>query len=263
MAIETPVVFENHGQQLVGMWHEPASQDANRGAAVVFCHGFTGHKAESQRIFVKTARTLAATGVACLRFDYRGSGDSEGEFVQTTVSGQVSDAIAAVEFASRQAGVNSSRIGLLGLSLGGLVTALALPDLPKLAAIVLWNPVADAVGVARRRSTPASDAQLAETGIADYQGWAVGKAFLSELPTLTPHAALQTHPAPVYILLGEIDESVPNADGLSYADARRQANLPVEVRVIPGAGHTFASLQASQVAVQETVEWISAQLITP
>lgn len=256
MANETPVVFQNQGQQIVGMWHAPVESGADGFPVVVFCHGFTGNKSESQRIFVETARTLALSGIASLRIDFRGSGDSEGDFVDITVSGEVSDAVTAVEFAKAQPGVDPRRIGMLGLSLGGLVTVLSLPHLPDLAAAVLWNPVSDAVGVARRRSSPENDARLMSTGVADYNGWAVGRAFLEELPTLRPLETISQHGLPVLVVLGDADGAVPNTDGLAYVEARQRANLPVDVHMIAGAGHTFESLEARPEAIQHTVNWI-------
>ena len=76
---ERPIVFYNKGQQLNGILHSPVACAALC-PAVVFFHGFTGTKVEPHRIFVKTARELAAIGFYALRFDFRGSGDSEGIF---------------------------------------------------------------------------------------------------------------------------------------------------------------------------------------
>lgn len=261
MANETPVVFNNRGQQIVGMWHSASAQSGASVPAVVFCHGFGGNKSEGQRIFVDTARALSKSGIASLRIDFRGSGDSEGDFSQTTVSGQIDDAVAALAFCKAQAEIDSQRIALLGLSLGGLVTVLSTVCAPQLSAILLWNPVADAVAVAQRRMSPENNAQLTQSGIADYRGWAVGLPFLKELPNFKPHAALQQFQNPVGILLGDADESVPNADGLSYGETRRQANLPVDVHVISGGGHTFESLVTRSQAITWTVEWLSSRLL--
>ncbi len=262
MAAEIPVVIENQGQQIVGMWHSVVAPSGASVPAVGFCHGFGGSKSEAQRIFVETARALSDRGIASLRIDFRGSGDSAGDFAETTVSGQVSDAVAAVEFLKSQPEVDSRQIALLGLSLGGLVAVLSTLQVPDLAAILLWNPVADAVGVAQRRTSPESHSQLAQSGVADYRGWAVGVPFLQELPHLQPHAALQKFEHPVGILLGDADESVPNTDGLSYEEIRRQFHLPVDLHRIEGAGHTFESLVARPQAIAWTVEWLSSKLFS-
>ena len=76
--METPVVFDSKGQQIVGMLHVPNGRGRFPGALLL--HGFTGTKTESHRMFVKLSRRLAEHGIASLRFDFRGSGDSAGEF---------------------------------------------------------------------------------------------------------------------------------------------------------------------------------------
>ena len=103
--IERPIVFYNKGQQLNGILHSPTDCDALC-PAVVFFHGFTGTKVEPHRIFVKTARELAAIGFYALRFDFRGSGDSEGDFSEMTIGGEISDAIKSIDILAAMQGVD-------------------------------------------------------------------------------------------------------------------------------------------------------------
>src|SRR2546425_12614526 len=117
--METPIVFDCRGQQIVGMLHLPEGK--GRFPAALLLHGFTGTKVEIHRMFVKLSRTLADHGIASLRFDYRGSGDSAGEFEDMTVRSEVADSLEALKFLGRQARINSRRIGVVGLSLGGAV----------------------------------------------------------------------------------------------------------------------------------------------
>src|SRR2546426_5960176 len=63
------------------MIHRPERARARRGGpGVVLFHGFTGDRMESHWLFVKCSRALALAGIASLRFDFYGSGESEGEF---------------------------------------------------------------------------------------------------------------------------------------------------------------------------------------
>lgn len=259
MPLEEPVTFISEEQQIVGIWHEPV-RALHPAPAVVLCHGFTGHKSESHRLFVSTGRALARSGIGALRFDFRGSGDSAGESETMTVAGEVADARAALAYLQDRAGVDGKRIGLLGLSLGGMIAALTLPLEPDIRAVSLWNPVADPEGVARRRRTERSDRELVSCGVADYHGWAVGPAFLRELPELRPVESLVSGGRPVLIVLGDQDESVPNAEGLRYADTLRKGEVPVDVEIIKGGGHTFESLDTKKAAITLTVNWLTRAL---
>lgn len=86
---------------------------------VVLAHGF----ASSKRVFRKAARMLAQEGLASLRFDFRGHGESEG-----VLDGYVfEDVITAVRFLEERPEVESERIGLVGHSMGARAVILALP----------------------------------------------------------------------------------------------------------------------------------------
>ncbi len=77
-ATEIPVVFECEGQQLIGMVHRP-EQPRRRGLLTVVAGG-PQYRGGVCRMQVQLARELAEAGVPVMRFDYRGMGDSEGEF---------------------------------------------------------------------------------------------------------------------------------------------------------------------------------------
>lgn len=258
MSSEYPITFPSDGQQVVGMWHAPAGGPP--APALVLCHGFTGHKAESHRLFVDAARAFAGRGIGVLRFDFRGSGDSEGESVDVTVSAQVADARAALAYVRARPEVDPARIGILGLSMGGLVVALMAGDEPALRAIALWNPLANPSGVAERRRKPETGSQLEQWGYADHNGWAVGIPFLTELPRLKPLESIVRHAIPVLVVLGDQDESVPNEEGRAYEHALREADREVHMHVVQGGGHTFDSLPAKREAIDHTLQWFLPRL---
>lgn len=140
--METPVVFDCKGEQIVGMLHLPVGR--GRVPGVLLLHGFGGHKAETHRMFVKLARRLVARGMGVLRFDYRGSGDSSGEFEEMTIRSQICDAIRALTFLSRHKRINSKRLAVVGFSLGGAVAAhLVAREKARVQSLVLISPVAE------------------------------------------------------------------------------------------------------------------------
>jgi exosortase A-associated hydrolase 1 len=73
---ETPLVFVCGGARLVGILSEPERLLCRTGLLIVV--GGPQYRAGSHRQFTLLARAAARRGIAALRFDYRGMGDSEG-----------------------------------------------------------------------------------------------------------------------------------------------------------------------------------------
>lgn len=76
---ETPLVFDCLGDDLIGILHRPA-EPSEVGVLTVVAGG-PQYRAGVGRGMVSLARSLASQGVAVMRFDYRGLGDSTGEFL--------------------------------------------------------------------------------------------------------------------------------------------------------------------------------------
>ena len=114
---EKPFIFENRQQKLYGILHQP--EGLQKQTAVIFLHGWGTYRIGPHRLFVEAAREFAAAGFTCLRFDFRGRGESEGDVAGTTLLGMIDDAKQAVKEMQKQQGI--SQIVLLGLCSGGEV----------------------------------------------------------------------------------------------------------------------------------------------
>lgn len=106
--------------------------------AVITASGYTGLKDIHPARF---ARALAPHGYACLAFDYRGHGYSEGERGHLVPQEQVEDVRAAVTFMAAQPEVDPDRIGLVGWALGGGGVLAEAADDPRVAAVVTCNAI--------------------------------------------------------------------------------------------------------------------------
>jgi dipeptidyl aminopeptidase/acylaminoacyl peptidase len=117
--VSSTITFENQQQTVVGILTEPEMTPPY--PIVLMFHGFTGQKDElpvhetEETMFSRTARVLAEQGIASIRIDFRGSGESDGEWPNTTFSGQISDVLAAIEYVANLPDIDPEHIGLLGL----------------------------------------------------------------------------------------------------------------------------------------------------
>jgi uncharacterized protein len=130
--------FFSDGQRLDGeLWHPPTAACSG---VVIACSGYLGLKGLQPARF---ARALVPRGYACLFFDYRGFGFSDGERGRLIPEEQVEDIRAAVDYLHSRNDTASLPIVLLGWGLGGaLVIAEAAHD-QRVAAVVALNAIAD------------------------------------------------------------------------------------------------------------------------
>ena len=134
--MEHPVSF-NGPERLVGTLGRPDTRDRGNGIGVVFVHGWTGYRSGPHRMFVHAARRLNEEGLASLRFDLRGRGDSEGNKDDTNLDDMIEDTLAAKDFMVKEAGVTKPVI--LGICSGGNVSLGSASLDHGLAGLVLWS----------------------------------------------------------------------------------------------------------------------------
>lgn len=239
------------GQTMRGLLHEPASPGPHPAVAVF--HGFTGNRSAPDRLFVPLARRLAAAGVAALRFDFRGSGESDGLFVDMTTSAEVEDGAAALAFLRAQPGVDPRRVGVAGLSMGAMVASLlaARPG-TRLSSLVLWSP---AIPRSWFVHFPAGVTPDMVTEPREEGGWPIGPGFFRDLATHDPYAAVRSHRGPTLVVHGSADTLVPEPVARGYLEATNGEWLAVE-----GADHTFTGVRLQNRVIDATVEFLTRTL---
>ncbi|MBD3307375.1 alpha/beta fold hydrolase [candidate division KSB3 bacterium] len=130
MASTTSLTFTNaSGDPLAANLDRPV--DGFPLAYAMFAHCFTCSK--TYKAVTHISRALAQEGIAVLRFDFTGLGDSGGEFSDTNFSSNVADILAAADFL--QHNFDAPQL-LIGHSLGGTAMLQAAAKLPSVKAIV-------------------------------------------------------------------------------------------------------------------------------
>lgn len=170
--------FPNHqGERLAGLLETPPT-GTNTLAYALFAHCFTCGKdiAAASRI----SRALAARGIAVLRFDFTGLGNSDGDFANTSFSSNVADLLAAAEMLERD--FAAPRL-LIGHSLGGAAILVAAHRLPQVEALVTIAAPATATHV--RHLLSGAEPELNARGEADVRiarrRFRIRKQFLDDL----------------------------------------------------------------------------------
>ena len=116
------------GQQLAGLIDMPMGEPR---AYALFAHCFTCGK--DVHAAARLAGGLTALGIAVLRFDFTGLGESVGEFANTTFSSNDADLVAAADHLRR---TRRAPALLIGHSLGGAAVLAAASGVPEAKAVV-------------------------------------------------------------------------------------------------------------------------------
>lgn len=244
------------GLHLAGTLELP---DAAPHHALVMVHG-GGVTREEGGFFTRLAASLSAAGIASLRFDLRGHGDSEGRQEESTLAAYLNDIRVALEHVRTIAGVDG--VSLLGASFGGGLSAYyAARGAVQLASLVLLNPQLRYKDryidqKPHWHNDQLSDEQalhLHEKGYVRHSSSVKhGRAFLNEVFWVDPFAALGEITAPTLIVHGTEDTFVSVESSQS---AKQQLIVEHELIEIEGAQHGFAVHDDPKYADPQSQQW--------
>lgn len=184
---------------------------------VIICHGFTSNK--NQPLLSTLANYLEDAGIASIRFDFNGHGDSEGRFQDMTVLNEIEDAKHVYEYARDMRGVTS--VSIAGHSQGGVVTSMVAGELGtgNVHCIALMAPAAvlrdDAIrGILQ-------GAVYDSINVPEYvevRGLRVGRNYIKTAQTLPIYETAANFEGPAFMLHGIADIVVPYTYSLRYQE---------------------------------------------
>lgn len=165
----------NDGQRLAGLLDLPAGTPR---AFALFAHCFTCSK--NVKAAGNIARALNDAGIAVLRFDFTGLGESEGDFSDTNFSGNIADLVAAANFLDEEH--EAPRL-LVGHSLGGAAVLAAASQIPSAVAVATIAAPAHAAHVAHLLDPVVEELQEHGEAVVRLGGrpFTVRKQFLADL----------------------------------------------------------------------------------
>jgi dipeptidyl aminopeptidase/acylaminoacyl peptidase len=199
---------------------------------VACIHGLT----LTQAIFDEPAAALEAQGVASLRLDLRGHGQSGGRLQDQGFDDQVADVRAAALGLAGLPGADPQRRGLLGFSMGGAMGALIANE-AGLKALALWSPLLKTGFWDGERQQQYGPPQGAFQPIWD--GILVSRRLFSEAVVKDPYAAALAWEGPFLVCHGGKDRNHPQARSVELAAARQAQARPVVSYFPPLSGHRY------------------------
>jgi dienelactone hydrolase len=241
-----------------GTLTRPAS--VRRSPAVVTLTGSGAHfrdgnrtEGDAYRPFRDIADRLVSCGVATLRLDDRGVGESAGNANAATAEDTKADAEAALRYLRSRSDIDPARLGLIGHSYGGVIAPMVAADDPSLSAVVLlggpaknfretmrfqwrYNIERDpAIAPAERAEALSRAMRQQEANVA-----ASTEAWRRSIQDRDPLVAARRLRMPVLILQGLTDRAVPPEDARALERAIRESgNTRVRLQLFPAINHHF------------------------
>ena len=244
-----------------------ASKDA-KVPGVVMLHGTGSNREEAGNGYAMAAPVMATQGIATIRIDFMGNGESKADYVNYNNTSAVIDAKAAADYLAGLETVDAANLGVMGWSQGGtdaLLAAEAHPDTFK--AVVTWS------GALYLGMTEDEDFQAAyETAKKDgyYEqtyDWReplhIGERWYKEIAETDMLKVTAGIKAPILAINGKNDTTVAPDNAEKIVEA--SANDASEVLLVDNCDHTYNVFSGDFTALFQTVDatisFFQAQLI--
>lgn len=232
-------------------------------SAVLMLHGFASQKDEVGDMYAREARALAGRGIASLRIDFAGTGDSLQPYTANTYTGMVADALTAYDWLVAHPRTHDDQVAVLGFSMGSKVGLALLAERPGVAAFGSWSG-------ALQDGLPHGYESLYDVARADGSvvldlGFTVVELSLAWFDTMaasTPLTGAAGYTGPVLTVAGSADTTVE--PGISAAFLETVDSGDETLVLVPGADHIFHVLTADQsdarLVLTTTADWFAARL---
>ncbi|MBS6802933.1 MAG: alpha/beta fold hydrolase [Clostridiales bacterium] len=247
-----------------------ASKDA-KVPGVVMLHGTGSNRDEAGMGYALAAPRMAAGGIATLRIDFMGNGDSTASYRDYNYTSAVIDAKAAADYLAGLETVDGGNLGVMGWSQGGtdaLLAAEAHPD--TFQAVVTWSGALELNGASLFAGTSFEDAyaQAKKEGFYTMTfDWRepleLGERWFQEVAETNILKVTADIKAPILAINGKDDTTVTpdNAEKIVKA----AANADSQLLLVDNCDHTYNVFSGDFTALYQTVDataaFFQAQLI--
>jgi alpha/beta superfamily hydrolase len=246
------VEFESGGFKLAGIVDAP--REAAPKAFAIFAPCFTCNKNIKTAAYI--SRGLAERGLGVLRMDFRGLGESEGEFAAANLTTNIADLVAASEFLSRQYAAPAL---LIGHSFGGPAVIRAAPKIPSCRAVVTINSPADPLHVTTYFQDKLHRIRGEGSVSVDIVGrpFPMTRQFIDDLEKQNHPAAISELGKALLICHAPADDVVPFSEAIEMFEA---ANQPKSFFSLDGADHYLFKREDADYVASVIAAWAARYL---
>ncbi|MGB3351894.1 MAG: bifunctional alpha/beta hydrolase/OsmC family protein [Mycobacterium sp.] len=253
MSTQTKTTFRGSNGDLAGKLELPTGTPR---AFALFAHCFTCGK--DNVAAGRISRALAKQGIAVLRFDFTGLGESEGDFASTSFSSNVEDLVRAADHLRSQ---YSAPAVLIGHSLGGAAVLAAARQIPEVRAVATIGAPADPSHVTGVLGDALSAVQAGEATVSiGGRPFRVRRHFLDDIATQPQRERISTLDAALLVLHSPVDQVVSVDNARTIFDTARH---PKSFISLDGADHLLSNRADAEFAADVLAAWSGRYADTP
>ncbi|WP_323813110.1 alpha/beta hydrolase family protein [Cellvibrio sp. NN19] len=272
---EQSLMIDNGEYKIPGILVLPKNTEHKKLPVMLMLHGTASQKNEVGGLYQRLAVYLADRGIASLRIDFAGTGDSPVDYRQYSLTSATRDVTTALDYLAAKPELDINRMGLVGFSQGGLIAQLVAAQDSRIQTLVAWSSAV----------TTGQDAGAFNPFFQQYYGEAKANGFavvkfpwraeplnfglqwFDEIKVNNSLQLIKNYQGKLLAVAGNADAVVPYASSIKLVDA--VSSTDAELVIVKGADHLFNVLGQNGLAEDQSVaeemltlttEWVERNL---
>lgn len=240
----------------------PKGAEGEKFPAVIMLHGNGSTRHEAGNAYDYTAPELAKAGIATIRFDYIGNGDSTSDYIDFTYDKGVADAMKCYEYLSTLPSIDMERVGIMGWSMGGRLALLTAGRNDVFKSVLTWAGAYDQKGNEEEQYAIAKENGFYLVEYDWREPLKQSPAYYECAMNIDYPAEVAAIKAPILAINGTEDNVVLPETAQQIIDASTSEGS--RVLLLEGADHTFNVFSGDNTTLEnltkETINWFNETL---
>lgn len=237
-------------QFLRGALHSTCTENA---PCFIFCHGFSSQRMGPAYLFVKLSRILADAGFSSIRFDFRGSGESDGFFYDMNISTMKKDLSTVLMWIKQYR--NPTKFFLIGHSFGGIIVTLCSKDADG---VVLISPVANLQELLQSQNKMIQ-AGPNNNGFYEFGPHEMKNSFTEYMQIDPVKILCESFKGPLLLIHGDADKSISKNESERYFSEARKSGINPQYHILKDADHNYSRVADIKLLCDIVTDWAKEQ----
>ena len=242
------IIRNKHNEKLIGIFHKANDKKE----VVIVSHGFAGNK--DKNLIKEFCENVNKSYINIFRFDFSGHGESEGDYIKSTTTKEISDLRSVVDYFDNKGFI----IGLVGHSRGGMDSLIEAAHDKRIKFVI---SIAGMAYTSRfiEKLFPSQKEKILKSEKFYWWEKTYGKRYpitpekIKDLESYNPLAEVKKINCPVLFIHGIKDKTIPIEHSKDFF---KEANNPKEIKIFKNSDHHFTNRADLKEMIEFTTNFI-------